>query len=108
VFSDGAVYFAASSGSQYRLERIVAVDQAADQSGGGGNLNAPMPGKIVQVAVSAGDPVVRGQTLVVLEAMKMEHAITAPSDGVVTDIFHTEGEQVAEGVELMRLEPVES
>jgi 3-methylcrotonyl-CoA carboxylase alpha subunit len=38
----------------------------------------------------------------------MEHAITAPSDGVVTDIFHTEGEQVAEGVELMRLEPVES
>ena len=62
----------------------------------------------MQVAVSAGDPVVRGQTLVVLEAMKMEHAITAPSDGVVTDIFHTEGEQVAEGVELMRLEPVES
>ena len=108
VFSDGAVYFAVSSGSQYRLERIVAVDQAAHQSGGGGNLNAPMPGKIVQVAVSVGDPVVRGQTLVVLEAMKMEHAITAPSDGVVTDIFHTEGEQVAEGVELMRLEPVES
>ncbi len=91
-------------GMQVRFERVVAVEEADGQAGGSGNLNAPMPGKIVRVAVAAGDAVVRGQTLVVLEAMKMEHAITAPADGVVSEVFHKDGDQVGEGAELLRME----
>ena len=63
-----------------------------------------MPGKIVSVSVKAGDAVARGQPLVTLEAMKMEHTLTAPFDGQVTEISATTGEQVSEGVVLARLE----
>jgi 3-methylcrotonyl-CoA carboxylase alpha subunit len=103
----GRLLFASSKGAQFRFERIVAVEQAAAQTGAAGNLNAPMPGRVVAVAVSPGDTVTAGQTLVVLEAMKMEHAIKAPGDGVVAELFHKSGDQVGEGVELLRLDPVE-
>lgn len=108
VFRDGRTLFVCSDGSQFRLGRVVAVEQATSQSGATGNLNAPMPGKIVSVDVKEGDIVTAGQTLVVLEAMKMEHAIKAPADGVVAELFHAAGDQVADGVELLRLDPVES
>ena len=49
----------------------------------GGAVKAPMPGKVLSVNVKAGDRVTKGQTLVVLEAMKMEQSLTAPRDGVV-------------------------
>lgn len=104
----GRSVFAFSRGTQFRFERIVAVEQASAQSGAAGNLNAPMPGRIVSVDVAPGDLVIAGQTLVVLEAMKMEHAIKAPGDGVVAELFHKAGDQVAEGVELLRLDPVEN
>ena len=45
----------------------------------------------------------RGETLLVIEAMKMEHSVISPNDGVVEDIFYTEGEQVEEGVDLLKL-----
>ena len=48
-----------------------------------GSLHAPMPGSVVSIAVAVGDSVRKGQTLVVLEAMKMEHPIGSPEDGVV-------------------------
>jgi 3-methylcrotonyl-CoA carboxylase alpha subunit len=66
-----------------------------------------MPGKVVRVMVAPDELVSRGQTLMVLEAMKMEHAITAPGDGKVAAVFFAEGDQVAEGAELLQLEPVE-
>ena len=62
-----------------------------------------MPGKIVQAPVAEGDVVTKGQVLVVLEAMKMEHALTAPSDGVVAELKVKLGDQVSEGVVLARL-----
>jgi biotin carboxyl carrier protein len=55
---------------------------------------APMPGKIVQISVGASDRVSAGDTLVVLEAMKMEHAVKAPRDGVVREVLVREGAQV--------------
>ena len=55
---------------------------------------APMPGKIIAVRVSEGVEVRKGQVLVILEAMKMEHSVTAPTDGVVSQILAVEGEQV--------------
>jgi propionyl-CoA carboxylase alpha chain/3-methylcrotonyl-CoA carboxylase alpha subunit len=70
-----------------------------------GAILSPMPGKIVSVAVEAGQSVVKGQTLLTLEAMKMEHALAAPFDGVVTELSATAGGQVSEGVVLAKLEP---
>jgi geranyl-CoA carboxylase alpha subunit len=67
--------------------------QGADAAGDG-KLRAPMDGRIVAVKVAAGDAVVRGQTLVVLEAMKMQHQIRAAADGTVASIPVKEGEQV--------------
>ncbi|MCW5745657.1 MAG: ATP-grasp domain-containing protein [Alphaproteobacteria bacterium] len=61
---------------------------------GDGTLRAPMDGRIVAVKVATGDAVVRGQTLVVLEAMKMQHQIRAAADGTVASVSVTEGEQV--------------
>jgi len=69
-----------------------------------GAILSPMPGKVVSVSVKAGDTVTRGQTLLVLEAMKMEHALAAPFDGVVAELTAVAGGQVSEGVVLVRLE----
>ena len=61
-----------------------------------GSLLAPMPGSVVAVHVGDGDSVVAGSALLVLEAMKMQHTISAPTDGVVTDLVAV-GAQVAAG-----------
>ena len=70
----------------------------------GGRLTAPMPGKLVSFAVKAGDTVTKGQAL----AMKMEHTIAAPADGVVQELLYAPGDQVAEGAELIRMEAAEA
>ena len=68
-----------------------------------GRLTAPMPGKVVSFAVKAGDLVQKGQSLAVMEAMKMEHSIAAPADGVVQELLYAPGDQVAEGAELLKM-----
>ncbi|WP_426017458.1 biotin carboxylase N-terminal domain-containing protein [Brevundimonas sp. DWR2-3-1b1] len=68
-----------------------------------GSLRSPMPGKIVATPVKAGDAVAKGQPVVVLEAMKMEHALTAPFDGVVESVNAAVGDQVVDGFELARI-----
>jgi len=81
-------------------------DPLAHAGGGAaaeGRLTAPMPGKVVGFLTKAGDTVQRGQALAVMEAMKMEHTITAPRDGVVEELLYAVGDQVAEGGELLRL-----
>ena len=75
-----------------------------DDSAGPGTLAAPMPGKVIQVMTQAGAKVTKGQPLLILEAMKMEHTIAAPADGVVKEVHYGAGEQVLEGVELITLE----
>ncbi len=66
-----------------------------------GRLTAPMPGRIVQVLAEKGTAVKRGAALLILEAMKMEYTITAPSDGTVEDIRYAAGDVVDEGAELI-------
>jgi 3-methylcrotonyl-CoA carboxylase alpha subunit len=86
--------------------RILAIDllaHAGDHQAEGGRLTAPMPGKVLSFAVKSGDKVRRGQALAVMEAMKMEHTIAAPSDGTVTELLFAPGDQVAEGAELLKL-----
>ena len=71
---------------------------------GGGRVLAPIPGRVVAVLVATGDAVRKGQKLVVVEAMKMELALTAAFDGAVTAIHCAPGDMVAEGRELVVLE----
>ena len=69
-----------------------------------GGLTAPMPGAIIEVRVTLGQHVDAGETLVVMEAMKMEHVISAPTTGTVTAILVTTGQQVDNGAVLLTLE----
>jgi 3-methylcrotonyl-CoA carboxylase alpha subunit len=66
-----------------------------------------MPGKVTAVEVKRGEKVAKGQRLLTLEAMKMEHALTAPFEGVVAELNAREGAQVSEGAVLARVEPQE-
>ena len=70
-----------------------------------GAILAPMPGKVIAIDVAEGDSVSAGQRLMVLEAMKMEHALTAPFDGTVTDLAASEGGQVQVEAVLCVVEP---
>jgi 3-methylcrotonyl-CoA carboxylase alpha subunit len=63
-----------------------------------------MPGKVVQVLVEPGAAVAAGQPLLVLEAMKMEHTLSAPTDGTVAAVRYAAGDLVEEGVELVEFE----
>ncbi|WP_067734303.1 acetyl/propionyl/methylcrotonyl-CoA carboxylase subunit alpha [Novosphingobium naphthalenivorans] len=69
-------------------------DAVHGATGGSGAIMAPMPGKVIAVEVEKGDRVVRGQKLLTLEAMKMEHTLTAPFDGVVAELGAGAGQQV--------------
>ena len=66
-----------------------------------GSLTAPMPGTVLRVAVTVGDPVAAGDVLVVLEAMKMEHGVRAPVDGFVRELLVEVGDQVDAGTVLL-------
>ena len=86
--------------------QIIVVDllaHAGESQAEGGRLTAPMPGKVVSFAVKAGDTVTKGQALAVMEAMKMEHTIAAPADGVVLELLYAPGDQVTEGSELLKI-----
>jgi acetyl/propionyl-CoA carboxylase alpha subunit len=73
-----------------------------------GSLVAPMPGNVIRLSAAIGDTVTAGQPLIWLEAMKMEHTITAPTDGVLTQLDVTTGQQVDVGAVLARVEAPES
>ncbi len=86
-----------------QLTVLDALAHAGETQAEGGRLTAPMPGKVVSFAVKAGDTVSKGEVLAVMEAMKMEHTIAAPADGVVAELLYAPGDQVAEGAELLKL-----
>ena len=69
-----------------------------------GDLHAPMAGRIIRVLAKAGDSMQAGDTLLILEAMKMEQQITAPHNGTVASLLCEEGDQVAAGQELVVLQ----
>jgi len=82
---------------QWQNPAHIRADQGHDAHG----VAAPMPGKVFAVFVKVGDTVKKGQPLIGLEAMKMEHTLNSPCDGVVQAIPHPVGEQVTEGTELI-------
>jgi 3-methylcrotonyl-CoA carboxylase alpha subunit len=91
--------FTGDGTAQFELVDPLAASQQVDAAPG--HLTAPMPGKVIQVTVNPGDAVKRGATLMVLEAMKMEHSIAAPKDGTIARVFFRPGELVEEGAELI-------
>jgi 3-methylcrotonyl-CoA carboxylase alpha subunit len=93
--------FTPQGATRIRIEDLLA--HAGDAQSEGGRLTAPMPGKVVSFAVQVGDKVSKGQALAVMEAMKMEHTIAAPADGVVQELLYAPGDQVTEGAELLKL-----
>ncbi|MBX3476193.1 MAG: ATP-grasp domain-containing protein [Brevundimonas sp.] len=95
--TDRVIVFERGYAFEFGLRRAAGV---GDGSASDGALRAPMPGRIVAVPAKAGDAVTKGQSIVVLEAMKMEHALTAPFDGVVGAISVSVGDQAAEGTVL--------
>ncbi|GAB3350792.1 acetyl/propionyl/methylcrotonyl-CoA carboxylase subunit alpha [Lysobacter tyrosinilyticus] len=102
---DGAHLHLFHRGRHHRFElldplRTTATGAAAH----GGGLNAPMPGRIVQLLALPDAPVTKGTALLVLEAMKMEHTLLAPSDGVVRQFLVKAGDLVADGAALLDFE----
>ncbi|WP_019053792.1 acetyl/propionyl/methylcrotonyl-CoA carboxylase subunit alpha [Sphingobium xenophagum] len=96
----------AQAGQVWRLAPWRASGGAGGSASDGAILS-PMPGRIISVSVSAGDAVVKGQKLLTLEAMKMEHSLIAPFDGTVAELNASEGGQVSEGVLLAKIEKAE-
>jgi biotin carboxyl carrier protein len=91
----------------YELTRVV--DGARRVGGGsGGSLEAQMPGQVTQVLVAEGDTVEEGQPLLIMEAMKMEIRVSAPTAGTITRLFVQQGETVERGQQLAEVTPMGS
>jgi propionyl-CoA carboxylase alpha chain len=103
IYRYGPVRHVESELGDARLTEVPRFPDTA-MEGSAGSLHAPMPGKIIRMAVEVGDRVREGQVLVVLEAMKMEHSLKAPHGGVVTEVRHEADEQVDTGVVLVVVE----
>tara|TARA_Y100000588_G_scaffold251269_1_gene265782 strand:+ start:38 stop:535 length:498 start_codon:yes stop_codon:yes gene_type:complete len=95
------IHFSSGDLELEELPRFPIPDKEAAQGG----LIAPMPGKVVVINVAVGDAVEAGQQLLILEAMKMEHRIVAPSDGVVSEMRVQSHQQVANGELLVIVSP---
>jgi 3-methylcrotonyl-CoA carboxylase alpha subunit len=91
-------------GARYEFDAIDPYVPPESEDSHGGHLTAPMPGSVVSVLVKPGDVVTKGQALIVMEAMKMEHTIVAPFAGKVEATYFSAKEQVKEGAELVALE----
>jgi 3-methylcrotonyl-CoA carboxylase alpha subunit len=89
--ADEVLTFSAGFASRFTLERI---GGGSHHGAHDGDILSPMPGKVIAVEVSQGQAVTKGQKLLTLEAMKMEHTLTAPFDGIVADLNATPGAQV--------------
>ncbi len=105
VVSDMDAFHVFAEGCHVVLHRHDASSHRMDDEVGDGRLAAPMPGKITSVLVDNGASVERGTPLLVLEAMKMEYPILAPSDGLVEELLCEVGDQVMEGVQLLAFKP---
>ena len=101
VLRDGEQFHVFTGGSHYALHYSDPMAHAGEAEAEGGRLTAPMPGKVVAVLVDKGQDVKKGTPLVIMEAMKMEHTIAAPHDGLVEDVLYAVGDQVADGAPLL-------
>jgi 3-methylcrotonyl-CoA carboxylase alpha subunit len=102
-FRDDERVVAFYEGNAYEFE-LAARGSVGGHGVADGVITAPMPGKVTAVEVSQGEKVSKGQRLLTLEAMKMEHGLSAPFDGVVSELSAVTGAQVGEGIVLAKVE----
>ncbi|MGW5052969.1 acetyl/propionyl/methylcrotonyl-CoA carboxylase subunit alpha [Actinokineospora sp. NPDC004072] len=91
---DGGTLWLAADGHAWAVAEHSLLEGAAGAAGAGGPITSPMPGTVLVVKVAVGEAVTAGQALLVVEAMKMEHTITATADGVVSELSVRPGQQV--------------
>jgi acetyl/propionyl-CoA carboxylase alpha subunit len=106
VARDGRRIFVWCAGQTFEIRREdprVSRSRGSTTADRGTGLLAPMPGRVRRISVSRGERVTKGDVVLVLEAMKMEHAIRAPRDGVVTRLDHREGDLVDAGAVLAEI-----
>jgi 3-methylcrotonyl-CoA carboxylase alpha subunit len=101
LLQDGNSIVILLNGIEHRLSLIDPLQPKAELDATGGRLTAPMPGKIIEVTARPGQRVKRGEALLVLEAMKMEHTIVAPADGIIDGVHFSPGDLVEEGAALI-------
>jgi 3-methylcrotonyl-CoA carboxylase alpha subunit len=101
VVRAGDMFHVFTGGAHYPLNYNDPLAHAGEAEAEGGRLTAPMPGKIVAVLVEKGKTVEKGEPLLIMEAMKMEHTIAAPANGTVEDLLYAVGDQVTEGAQLL-------
>ncbi|WP_050469626.1 acetyl-CoA carboxylase biotin carboxylase subunit [Herbaspirillum chlorophenolicum] len=101
VVREGELLHVFDGRMQYSLRYADPMAHAGHSETEGGRLTAPMPGKIVAILAQKGSSVEKGAPLLIMEAMKMEHTITAPAGGTVEDMLYAVGDQVAEGAQLL-------
>ena len=106
VHNETVYVFTDSGRDEITLIDIMA--HVGEESAAVGSLKSPMPGQVVAFKVAVGDSVKKGEPLAVIEAMKIEHTITAPTDGVVAELLFAAGDSVADGDELLRIDTVAS
>ena len=102
VHNETVYVFTDSGRDEITLIDIMA--HVGEESAAVGSLKSPMPGQVVAFKVAVGDSVKKGEPLAVIEAMKIEHTITAPTDGVVAELLFAAGDSVADGDELLRID----
>jgi 3-methylcrotonyl-CoA carboxylase alpha subunit len=103
VLEEGTAVTILHDGEQWQLVEIDPLAARAGEDPGGGRLTSPLPGRVIRLLVEAGSKVRRGEPLLIIEAMKMEHTIAAPADGVVAAVGCAVGDLVEEGAELIAL-----
>lgn len=108
IATRGDDVFVHVDGEAYQLRYQHPLKRLADAGHGSADdsIRAPMPGSLVSVAVKAGDAVTKGQTLLVMESMKMETTIVSPRDGVVAVVSFDKGQTFDRDALLLTLEPV--
>ena len=100
----GEMLIAIRNGKQTSVKLAESSNADLGRAAGNGAIAAPMHGKVLSVSVAKGDKVAKGQRLMVLEAMKMEHALDAATDGIVAELSVAAGDQVSEGEHLVLIE----
>lgn len=104
IASSGERRYVQVNGTQYQLEKVEAGRRRGSSAAGSGDLSAEMPGQVIDVRVAEGDRVEAGAVLVVLEAMKMEIRLTAPTEGTIVQLFANVGDVVERGQVLVELQ----
>ncbi len=105
VFHSAATEHVFMEGRHYALTRLDPLTLTPTVAAGPTGLRSPMPGRVIELLAAIGTEVIKGQPLLVLEAMKIEHTIVAPGPGTLRAFKVTSGEQVGEGVELVDFVP---